>query len=105
MFPIYNPSNNQRFVGIADRNVSISCDPPNKVLGKLQPLQTIWNARSKSEYLKMIGAGSCGVGVIMAARDFLERGPSCINSFAWRYSDMDLHRKNLMLQILDWAHM
>ena len=54
---------------------------------------------------KMIGAGSCGVGVIMAARDFLERGPSCINSFAWRYSDMDLHRKNLMLQILDWARM
>ena len=54
---------------------------------------------------KMVGAGSCGIGVIMAARDFLEKGPSCMNSFKWKYSDMDLHRKNLMLQILDWACM
>ena len=54
---------------------------------------------------KMVGAGSCGIGVIMAARDFLEKGPSCINSFKWKYSDMDLHRINLMLQILDWACM
>lgn len=54
---------------------------------------------------KMVGAGSCGVGVIMAPRDFLERGSSCINSFQWRFSEMDLHRKSLMLQILDWARM
>ena len=50
---------------------------------------------------KMVGARSCGIGVIMAARDFLEKGPSCINSFKWKYSDMDLHRKNLLLHILD----
>ena len=52
---------------------------------------------------RMIGVGSCGVGVIMAARDFLENGSSCINNFKWRYCDMHLHRKNLMLQILSWS--
>lgn len=52
---------------------------------------------------RMIGTGSCGIGVIMAAKDFLKKGSSCIRNFQWRYCDMDLHRKDLMLQILNWS--
>lgn len=52
---------------------------------------------------KMIGVGSCGIGVIMAARDFIKNGPFAINNFQWRFSEMDLHRKQLMLQILNWS--
>ena len=52
---------------------------------------------------KMIGVGSCGVGVIMAAKDLIENGPISINNFHWRYCDMHLHRKQLMLQILRWS--
>ena len=52
---------------------------------------------------KMIGTGSCGIGVIMAARDIINNGPSSINNFQWRYCDMDFHRKDLMLQILKWS--
>ena len=52
---------------------------------------------------KMVGVGSCGIGVIMAARDIIQNGSLCINKFQWRFSDMDKHRKTLMLQILDWS--
>ena len=52
---------------------------------------------------RMIGTGSCGIGVIMAANDFIYRSFSCINNFQWRFSEMDIHRKNLMLQILNWT--
>ena len=30
---------------------------------------------------QMIGVGSCGIGVIMAARDFIRNGPAAVNSF------------------------
>ena len=52
---------------------------------------------------KMIGVGSCGIGVIMAARDFIRNGPSTVNNIQWKYCYMDQHRKSLMLQILRWA--
>ena len=51
----------------------------------------------------MVGMGSCGIGVILAAKDFLEMGSLCIRSFWWRFCNMDIHRKNLMLQILSWS--
>lgn len=51
---------------------------------------------------RMIGMGSCGVGVIMAAKDFIVRGPSSVNNFQWQYCEMNVHRRNLMLQILKW---
>lgn len=51
---------------------------------------------------RMIGVGSCGIGVIMAARDIIENGPLSVNNFLWGYCDMDIHRKQLMLQILNW---
>jgi len=52
---------------------------------------------------RMIGIGSCGIGVIMAARDIINNGPLSINNFQWRYCDMDFHRKDLMLHILKWS--
>lgn len=52
---------------------------------------------------KMIGVGSCGVGVVMAARDIIRDGPLSIYNFQWQYCDMDLHRRDLMLQILNWG--
>lgn len=51
---------------------------------------------------KMIGVGSCGTGVIMAARDFIRNGPAAVNNIQWRYPNMHIHRKELMLQILRW---
>ena len=52
---------------------------------------------------KMIGVGSCGIGVIMAAKDFILMGPLVIHNFQWRYCDMDLHRKQLMMQFFNWS--
>ena len=52
---------------------------------------------------KMIGVGSCGIGVIMAANDFILKGPLVIHNFQWRYCDMDVYRKQLMMQILNWS--
>ena len=52
---------------------------------------------------KMIGSGSCGIGFIMAARDFIRIGSSNVNNILWRYCNMDTYRKELMLQILRWA--
>lgn len=49
---------------------------------------------------RMIGMGSCGVGVIVAARDLIARGPSSVNNFQWHYCEMHIHRR--MLQILKW---
>ena len=53
---------------------------------------------------RMIETGSCGIRVIMAAKDFLQRGSSCVGNIQWRYCDMDLHRRDLMLQILEWKN-
>ena len=53
--------------------------------------------------IRMVGVGSCGIGVIMAARDFIRNGPAAVNNIKWRYSNMHNHRKELMLQILRWA--
>ena len=52
---------------------------------------------------KMIGVGSCGIGAIMAAKDFIKYEPFSITHFHWHYSQMYLHRKQLMLQILNWT--
>lgn len=52
---------------------------------------------------RMIGVGSCGIGVILAARDFVRNGPTTVNNIRWRYCDMNIHRKELMLQILKWS--
>lgn len=49
---------------------------------------------------KMIGVGSCGIGVIMAARDFIRDGAATVDNIKWRYSNMHNYRKDLMLQIL-----
>lgn len=52
---------------------------------------------------KMIVVGSCGIGVLMAARDFIRNGPATVNNIKWGYCNMDKYRKDLMLQILRWG--
>ena len=50
------------------------------------------------------GSGSCGVGVILAARDFIFRGPSnAVCQVGWKYTQMMKLRKQLMIQIIAWA--
>lgn len=48
------------------------------------------------------GTGICGIGIILAARDFIDNGPSAANNIKWKYSEMNYHRLNLMKQILKW---
>jgi hypothetical protein len=50
------------------------------------------------------GAGSCGVGVILSARDFIWSGiPATLGQFNWNFRTMRLYRKQLMTQIISWA--
>ena len=50
------------------------------------------------------GTGSCGVGVILAARDFILKGAiGAVNQFDWQYTQMRHLRKQLMIQIIKWA--
>lgn len=50
------------------------------------------------------GTGSCGVGVILAARDFLFKGVAgTVHQFGWKYTEMRPLRKHLMIQILKWG--
>ena len=50
------------------------------------------------------GHGSCGVGVILSARDFIFKGVNgTVNQFGWDYTEMRHLRKQLMIQIIKWA--
>lgn len=51
---------------------------------------------------KKIGFGSWVIGVIMPARDMIQKGCLCINNFQWGFSDMDQHR-NITVAVLDWS--
>ena len=48
-----------------------------------------------------IGAGSCGVGVILTVRDMV-RCENCLPSFDWSFDQMTHLRKDLMALILQW---
>ena len=48
------------------------------------------------------GCGSCGVGVILAAHDFLNTFDSSLPVFQWKFKDMTKHRQRLLLQIAHW---
>lgn len=50
------------------------------------------------------GTGRCGVGVILAARDFLLKGVArTVHQFGWKYTEMRTLRKQLMIQIIKWC--
>ncbi|KAK3727925.1 hypothetical protein QZH41_016377 [Actinostola sp. cb2023] len=51
----------------------------------------------------LIGSGSCGVGVILAAKDFSSSEDSRDVSFSWTFSDMTYHRKQLMFELLKYS--
>lgn len=133
LVPVYMPSHwGLIFVDVANRMLyfddGLNSNAPRLALASVKrslelllemyPCHTSLQTRFWREYLgfqrfgmpsqtpinsKMIGVGSCGIGVIMAAKDFILKGPLVIHNFQWRYCDMDLHRKQLMMQILNWS--
>lgn len=50
-----------------------------------------------------VGAGSCGIGVILSVRDIIRSG-KCLPPFQWEFKDMGILRKQLMSQILEWRN-
>ena len=48
-----------------------------------------------------VGAGSCGIGVILAIRDIIAVR-SCFHAFNWSFDNMTNLRKELMALILQW---
>ena len=48
-----------------------------------------------------VGCGSCGMGVILAAKGFLCSGAR-IPSFNWSFQDMTKHRQQLLHQFVQW---
>ena len=48
------------------------------------------------------GRGSCGVGVVLAAHDFLNVSDVSIPIFQWKLADMTKHCQRLLLQIVQW---
>ena len=133
LVPVYMPSHwGLIFVDVANRMLyfddGLNSNAPRLALASVKrslelllemyPCHTSLQTRFWREYLgfqrfgmpsqtpinsKMIGVGSCGIGVIMAAKDFILKGPLVIHNFQWHYCDMDLHRKQLMIQILNWS--
>lgn len=51
-----------------------------------------------------VGSGSCGVGVILAVRDFIRYDKNDLPNFAWKYENMSELRKQLMVQVLKWRN-
>ena len=48
------------------------------------------------------GCASCGVGVVLAARDFLAVQDSSIPKFHWKFQDMTKHRQKLLYKFVQW---
>ena len=48
------------------------------------------------------GCGSCGMGVILAAKDFMNIGQATIPHFKWLFKDMKDHRQRLLYQFVEW---
>lgn len=47
---------------------------------------------------QVVGSGSCGVGVVLSAKDFMERGTPVPPS--WSFNAMTVHRKEIMKLLL-----
>lgn len=73
----------------------------------LPSIKYIWRFGMPSQHnCSMTGQGhrSCGVGVILSARDFIFKGVSgTVNQFGWDYTEMRHLRKQVMIQIIKWA--
>lgn len=49
------------------------------------------------------GSGSCGLGVILAAKDFITNGVNAVNKMSWQFKDTPLLRKQVMLDVISWG--
>lgn len=75
----------------------------------LPPLPPSWNISLPIQRFGMPvqplhgeGCGSCGMGVILAAKDFLNVGQTTIPHFNWLFKDMTDHRQRLLYQFVEW---
>lgn len=64
----------------------------------MSQISAFWNMTCQTP----VDSRMIGVGVIMAAKDIILDGPLSINNFQWQFCEMDVHSKDLMLQILKW---
>jgi len=58
---------------------------------------------SQKNDMTNIGTGSCRVGVILAAQDFIANGDSAAFNIKWKYTSMNYLRLDLMKQIMRWS--
>jgi hypothetical protein len=75
----------------------------------LPPLPPSWNISLPIQRFGMPvqplheeGCGSCGMGVILAAKDFLNVGQTTIPDFKWLFKDMTDHCQRLLHQFVQW---
>lgn len=79
--------------------LAVHFDPLQIILRGLACLHKTINCDSTGQ-----GSGSCDVGVILAARDFILKGPTnAVLQVGWKYTQMRKLRKQLMIQIIAWA--
>lgn len=77
---------------------AISCSPASN-LNILLPIRRFGMPTQPS-----VGEGcaSCGVGVVLAAHDFLVVQDSSIPKFNWKFQDMTKHRQKLLYKFVEW---
>ena len=75
----------------------------------LPPLPSSWNISLLIERFGMPvqplhgeGCGCCGMGVILATKDFLNVGQATIPHFNWLFKGMTDHRQRLLYQFVEW---
>ena len=90
---------------------------PNDLVKDLQPIACTlsghWKPSSTSQLRRFgipnqprhggTGSGTCGVAVILAARDIMKAGSLGKVHFTWEFADMSYHRKHIALKVLQWA--
>lgn len=75
----------------------------------LPPLPPSWNISLPIQRFGMPvqplsgeGCGSCGMGIILAAKDFMNIGQATIPYLKWLFKDMNDHRQRLLYQFVEW---
>ena len=77
---------------------AISCSPA----GNLNILLPIRRFEMPTQPSVGEGCASCGVGVVLAAHDFLVVQDSSIPKFHWKFQDMTKHRQKLLYKFVEW---
>ena len=90
----------QNFVEVINLTMSKQSSPPLPLLWNISlPIQRFG---MPVQPLHGEGCGSYGIGVILAAKDFLNVGQATIPHFDWLFKDMADHRQRLLYQFVQW---